>query len=44
MVEVGRVTSLDVPLAMAMVEGTVEATAEAPVINTEEIGVNTRAT
>lgn len=33
-VEVGRVTSLDVPLAVAGVETQVEVTAEAPVINT----------
>ena len=34
-VEVGRVTTLDVPLAVGQVQGTVEVTAEAPVINTE---------
>ncbi len=35
-VEVGRVTSLDVPLAIGAVSGTVEVTSEAPVINTSQ--------
>ncbi|MBD0372177.1 MAG: TonB-dependent receptor [Pyrinomonadaceae bacterium] len=35
-VEVGRVTSLDVPLSVGPVSGTVEVTAEAPVINTSQ--------
>lgn len=34
-VEVGRVTTLDVPLVIGQVQGTVEVTGEAPVINTE---------
>ena len=36
LVEVGRVTTLDVPLAIGQVQGTVEVTAEAPVINTTQ--------
>src|SRR3989441_281133 len=35
-VEVGRVTSLDVPLSVGPVTGTVQVTAEAPVINTSQ--------
>ncbi|HEX8747956.1 MAG TPA: carboxypeptidase-like regulatory domain-containing protein, partial [Pyrinomonadaceae bacterium] len=35
-VEVGRVTTLDVPLSVGQVSGTVEVTAEAPVINTSQ--------
>ncbi|MEP6708483.1 MAG: carboxypeptidase-like regulatory domain-containing protein, partial [Pyrinomonadaceae bacterium] len=35
-VEVGRVTSLDVPLSVGPVTGTVQVTAEAPVINTTQ--------
>lgn len=35
-VEVGRVTSLDVPLSVGQVSGTVEVTAEAPVVNTAQ--------
>jgi hypothetical protein len=35
-VEVGRVTSLDVPLSVGAVTGTVEVTGEAPVINTTQ--------
>lgn len=35
-VEVGRVTSVDVPLAIGQVQSTVEVTAEAPVINTAQ--------
>ncbi|HEY6120098.1 MAG TPA: carboxypeptidase regulatory-like domain-containing protein, partial [Pyrinomonadaceae bacterium] len=35
-VEVGRVTSLDVPLSLGAVSGTVEVTSEAPVINTAQ--------
>ncbi|HKS30648.1 MAG TPA: TonB-dependent receptor [Pyrinomonadaceae bacterium] len=35
-VEVGRVTTLDVPLSIGAVSGTVEVTAEAPVINTTQ--------
>jgi outer membrane receptor protein involved in Fe transport len=35
-VEVGRVTTLDVPLSVGQVSGTVEVTAEAPVINTAQ--------
>ncbi|HZE69363.1 MAG TPA: TonB-dependent receptor [Pyrinomonadaceae bacterium] len=35
-VEVGRVTSLDVPLSIGAVSGTVEVTSEAPVINTSQ--------
>jgi outer membrane receptor protein involved in Fe transport len=35
-VEVGRVTELDVPLSIGPVEGSVEVTGEAPVINTSQ--------
>jgi hypothetical protein len=35
-VEVGRVTDLDIPLAVGQVQGTVEVTGEAPVINTTQ--------
>jgi outer membrane receptor protein involved in Fe transport len=35
-VEVGRVTDLDIPLSVGGVTGTVEVTAEAPVINTSQ--------
>lgn len=35
-VEVGRVTELDVPLSVGEVSGTVEVTAEAPVVNTAQ--------
>jgi len=40
-VEVGRETSLEVPLSVQAVEGTVEVTAEAPVINTTQQDVST---
>jgi outer membrane receptor protein involved in Fe transport len=35
-VEVGRVTDLDVPLSVGQVQGTVDVTSEAPVINTTQ--------
>jgi hypothetical protein len=35
-VEVGRVTSLDIPLSIGAIQGAVEITAEAPVINTTQ--------